>query len=51
MITVYFESSSHCEVVAEFPNEDIYIVCLPALESYAEKSGYIVTESVNEGIA
>ena len=51
MIKVYFESSSHCELVAEFPNEDVYMVCLPALESYSEKIGYIVTESIIEELA
>lgn len=48
MVEVYFESGSHAELVAIFDNEKTYNICLPALEAEAEKSGMIVTESVQE---
>ena len=46
MIIVYFESSSHAEVVAVFDTETTYYKCLPALEKQAKASGMVVTESV-----
>ncbi len=46
MVKVYFESSSHAELVAVLDNEEIYMALLPALEAEAEKHRMIVTESV-----
>lgn len=48
MIKVYFESKSHAELAAIFENEQVYEVCLPALEKLAATAGMIVTESVVE---
>ena len=50
MITVYFESSAHAEKVATFENEDVYMVCLPALEKEAKKARMVVTESMEESV-
>jgi hypothetical protein len=49
-IVVYFETLnfSHAEVVAQFADEELYAVCLPALEKYASENGWVVTESVRE---
>lgn len=46
MIKVYFESSSHADMVATFANEDLYIACLTALVNKANEAGMIVTESI-----
>jgi hypothetical protein len=46
MIRVYFESSSHVELVATFETEELYMECLPALEKEAERMDMIVTESM-----
>ena len=37
MVKVYFESSSHAELVAKFDNEETYNACLPMLEKEAER--------------
>ena len=47
-ITVYFENGKHAEVVAHFSSDELYNACLPILEEEARKSGYVVTESMNE---
>lgn len=47
-LVVYFERGSSCEVVAQFSSEELYMNCLPELEDYASRGGYIVTESVRE---
>jgi len=51
MIKVYFQSiaGSHSELVAVFPNEEVYMTCLPALRWQAEKQRCFVTEIV-EGV-
>lgn len=46
MIRVYFESSSHAELVATFETEELYMLCLPELEREAESMRMIVTESM-----
>jgi hypothetical protein len=46
MIRVYFESSSHAELVATFETEELYMECLPALEKEAERMDMILTESM-----
>lgn len=46
MVKVYFESSSHTELVAEFESEELYIKCFPILEKEAEKQNMVVTESI-----
>ncbi len=48
MIKVYFESSSHAELVATFESEELYMVCLPALEKKAKEQRMIVTEDAEE---
>ena len=48
MITVYFESGVHSQVVAKFINEEIYMACLPALEMLATQQRMYVTESAEE---
>jgi len=48
MITVYFESKSHSEKVATFVSEELYMLCLPALEKKAKEARMIVTESEDE---
>jgi len=50
MITVYFESTAHAEVVARFDSEELYNACLPTLEAEAKKFGMMVTESVTEDV-
>jgi hypothetical protein len=47
-IVVYFENGRASEVVAQFASEELYAVCLPALEDLAGNGGYIVTESCRE---
>jgi hypothetical protein len=49
-VTVYFESNSGAHIVAQFDEEETYMVCLPALEALAHSKGYVVTESLNEEI-
>ena len=48
MIKVYAESNNHAELWATFETEKLYLLCLPALEKEANKSGMIITESVQE---
>jgi hypothetical protein len=48
MVKVYFESSSHAELVATFESEEIYLLCLPVLEKKAESQNMIVTESIDD---
>ena len=48
MIKVYFESNSHAELVATFENEEVYTLCIAALEKEAKSKGMILTESVEE---
>jgi len=48
MIRVYFESSSHAELVATFEAEELYMLCLPELEKEAERCRMIVTETIDE---
>lgn len=47
-ITVYLEtpSGSYSEEIAVFTSEELYMLCLPALEKYAKKMRMIITESV-----
>jgi hypothetical protein len=45
MIKVYFESNSHSQLVATFESEELYMVCLPALEKAASEERMIATES------
>jgi len=47
-ITVYFESKTHAEIAAIFPDEATYDVCFPALEKMAKEARMFVTESVLE---
>ena len=47
-IVVYFECGRASNVEAQFASEELYMVCLPALEAFASKEGYIVTESCRE---
>lgn len=47
-VVVYFESGRTSEVVAQFSSEELYMACLPTLEAFASKEGYIVTESCRE---
>lgn len=48
MIKVYFESNSHAELVATFESEEVYALCISALENNAKSKGMILTESVEE---
>jgi len=48
-INVFFESSSHAELIAVFDNEDIYDICSSALVKEAKKHRMTVTESVVDG--
>ena len=47
-VVVYFENGRTSEVVAQFSSDELYMACLPALEEFAGKDGYIVTESCRE---
>jgi hypothetical protein len=49
-VIVYFESSAHAEVVAQFSDESLYMACLPALEAKAKELRMIVTESIEEDV-
>ena len=46
LVKVYFESSAHAELVATFKDEELYMLCLPALTKEAESNNMIVTESL-----
>ena len=48
MIKVYFESNSHADLVATFESEEVYALCIPALEKEAQSKGMKLTESVEE---
>jgi len=50
MITVYFESGRHAEIVAKFESEDVYMACLPVLEAIAKENRMFVTETMNEDV-
>lgn len=50
MIKVYFETKHSAELIAVFESEEVYSLCVPALEKEAEKRGMILTESVEENI-
>ena len=47
-IVVYFENGRASNVEAQFASEELYAACLPALEDFASRGGYIVTESCRE---
>lgn len=46
-VTVYFETKTGSHRVAQFDEEETYMVCLASLESLAKSKGYIVTESLD----
>jgi hypothetical protein len=48
MVKVYAESNCHAELIAVFPNEEVYDACSDALDRYAAKARMIITESVEE---
>jgi hypothetical protein len=50
VITVFFENESpaHADIVAQFDSEELYMACLPALETMAKSMNMFVSESVNE---
>lgn len=50
MVRVYFETPNHtfAERIATFKTDELYKICVPALEKEAKKHGYILTESVEE---
>ena len=48
MIKVYFESNSHAELVATFQSEEVYALCISALENNAKSKGMILTESIED---
>lgn len=50
MIKVYFESSSHAELIATFETEELYMTCLPALEAKAKEARMKVTEAIEDDI-
>lgn len=50
MIKVYFETKHSAELIAVFESEEIYNLCVPALEQEAEKRGMTLTESVKGNI-
>lgn len=46
-VVVYFETKTGSHMVAQFDEEETYMVCLASLESLAKSKGYIVTESLD----
>lgn len=48
MIKVYFETKHSAELVAVFESEEVYNLCIHALEKEAERRGMILTESVED---
>ena len=46
MIIIYFENSSHAEVVARYDTEEEYMSALPELKKRAEASNMEITEIV-----
>ena len=52
MVTVYLEKvGSWAEHIATFESEAVYMLCVPALEAWAEAQGLVITESINEEAA
>lgn len=47
MVKVYFESSSHAELVAVFDDEQLYMDCVHILESVASERNMILTEFID----
>jgi hypothetical protein len=47
MVTVYFESSYHAELVAVFCSEETYMAALPGLERLAKEGRMIATETIS----
>ena len=45
-VKVYFESGKHAELVATFESDEIYQLCVSALEKQAKKWDMFVTESI-----
>jgi hypothetical protein len=44
-IEVFAETSSTAEKIAEFYDDDLYVVCLPQLEAWAKDNGWqMITE-------
>ena len=50
MINVYFESSTHAELAAQFDSDETYAICRPALIKQAREWRMVVTESVVERV-
>jgi len=51
-LTVYMEKpQAWAEPIATFESEAVYMLCVPALEAWAEAKGYIITESMDEELA
>ena len=48
MVKVYWDFGTCTQFVAEFVDEEIYNICLPALEAEAEKNGCSLIESVED---
>jgi len=48
MVKVYFETPnlSHCEKVATFESEELYLQCLDVLKEVAKEHSLIVTETI-----
>ena len=49
MVKVYFQTDTHAELVATFTSEELYIRCLPVLNSIAKEQRMIVAENIMEG--
>lgn len=48
-LTVYLEKpQSWAEHIATFEDEAFYMLCVPALEAWAEAQGCIITETMHE---
>ena len=47
-IKVYFQTNSHSEIIAYFSSDELYNLCVPALEKWAAENGGIITESMGE---
>jgi hypothetical protein len=50
MVKVYFETKNggYCELVAIFDSEELYLICLPALEKQAKENGFdYISESID----
>ena len=44
MIEVFIEYKSHTELIAKFETEELYMVCVAALEAYCKEHGGVLTE-------